>query len=99
VLSEAEQRRLVDIETQLYTDDHAFVQQFDLGWERRWPGRRLIVAIVSAVALAFILITTHGIGGVVLLGVLSLLVVKYLACRYVSTKLPDHYQQHGDRID
>jgi hypothetical protein len=56
MLSDAEQRQLTAIESQLHVDDPVFVQRFNSGWERRpggrWRGLAALVAVIVAVATA-----------------------------------------------
>jgi hypothetical protein len=54
-LSEAEQRRLAEIETLLRVDDPGFVQRFDVpgGGSRRWTSMAL-VGFVAAVAVTVV---------------------------------------------
>jgi H+/Cl- antiporter ClcA len=51
MLSEAEQRRLSEIEAQLRADDPTFVQDFDGRWQRRpRPGRLMLLAVIVTAA-------------------------------------------------
>ena len=59
----------------------------------------LALAIGVILALAFSLFITYGIGGVLVLGLASLLVGNYLAHRYVTTHLGEYYPRHGDHMD
>ena len=52
MLSDAEQRRLTEIESQLRSDDPAFVQRFDDGGKRRSPQRGRGVAALLGVSVA-----------------------------------------------
>lgn len=99
MLTNAEQRRLADIESRLQAADPAFVRQFKT---ESMPGpqtRRIPTAILATITLALVLFMTHGMMGVFVMALSSLLVAKYLAHRYVYSKLPGHYGRCGDRMD
>jgi Flp pilus assembly protein TadB len=99
VLTDAEQRRLKDIESQLHADDPDFVRRFE-SRPRHEPRRSLLVmAIATAVALALILFISLGIAGVLLVAFIGLLVVNRLAYRYVCSRVPGHYERHGNHMD
>jgi hypothetical protein len=99
VLTDAEQRRLEDIEFWLHTDDPDFVQRFKGEGGHRPGSRRPVILITGAVTLALILFITYGIAGVLFVAFVGLLVTKYLAHRYIRTHLPTHYERHGDHMD
>jgi Flp pilus assembly protein TadB len=99
MLTHAEQRLLKDIESQLHADDPDFVRRFESG-RRHEPRRsRLVMAIATAVALALILFISHGIAGVLLVVFIGLLVANRLAYRYLRTRVPGHYERHGNHMD
>jgi Flp pilus assembly protein TadB len=58
MLSDAEQRQLTAIESQLRQDDPAFVERFTGRWDRRrhgqWRGLAALAALVVAVAAAVV---------------------------------------------
>jgi cobalamin synthase len=65
-------------------------------WKRPpTPALALAALLLLAIALFF----TRGIGEVMVLAVGSLLVMSYLARRYVYTHLGGQYPRHGDRMD
>ena len=59
----------------------------------------LALALSALILLAIVLFFTRGIGEVLVLAVSSLLVMSYLARRYVYTHLGGQYPRHGDRMD
>jgi hypothetical protein len=73
MLSDAEQRRLFEIETLLRVDDPAFVQQFDTRWHPTPATRRpmaLLTILVGAILTMAALVT-----GTVVVAVIGLCVV------------------------
>ena len=57
------------------------------------------MAIATAVTLALILFISHGIAGVLLVVFIGLLVANRLANRYLRTRVPGHYERHGNHMD
>jgi hypothetical protein len=76
-----------------------FVQQFKTESMREAPSKRILTAILATITFALVVFNTHGTMGVFVMAVSSLLVAKYLAHRYVYSKLPGHYGRCGDRMD
>jgi hypothetical protein len=76
MLSDAEQRRLTDMESQLRSDDPAFVQRFDERQRRpphSWRGLAALLALgVAATVAGFGLVL--GNGGTVIIGLTALVV-------------------------
>jgi hypothetical protein len=73
MLSEAEQRKLFEIETLLRVDDPAFAEQFDTRWETTTATRRttaLLTILVGAILTIAALVT-----GTVVVAVIGLCVV------------------------
>jgi hypothetical protein len=76
MLSDAEQRRLTEIESQLRTDDPAFVHRFDDAEQFQEAQRRGVLATLLAAVAA----TTAGIGlalgsiGMVVIGLITIAV-------------------------
>jgi hypothetical protein len=99
MLTNAERRQLADIESRLRAADPAFVRQFKTESTHEAQSRRILAAILATVTLALVLFMTHGIMGVFVMAVSSLLVAKYFAHRYVYSKLPGHYHRHGGPMD
>lgn len=69
MLSDAEQRRLTEIEFQLRTDDPAFVQRFDDLRQRRpghsWRGVAALLGLSVAVTVASIGLVLGNVGAVI----------------------------------
>jgi len=63
MLSDAEQRRLVEIETLLRRDDPAFVRRFD--GRRRTPWRPRILALLAILIVETVTVVALAAGGVV----------------------------------
>ena len=59
----------------------------------------LALTTATIITLAVILFITHGIGGVLVVGVVGLLAASYLAHRYMNTHLGGRYPRHGDHMD
>jgi hypothetical protein len=76
MLSDAEQRRLTEIEAQLRTDDPVFVHRFDEGEQPLEVQRRGVLATL----LAAVAVTTVGIGlalrseGMVVVGLFAIVI-------------------------
>ena len=70
MLCDAEQRRLIAMQSQLRAADPVFVQQFKSGWERRprgrWRGLAALVAVIVAVVTAGIGLVLGSVGTVVM---------------------------------
>jgi hypothetical protein len=70
MLSDAEQRRLTEIEFQLRTDDPAFVQRFDDERQRRpghsWRGVAALLGLSVAVTVAGIGLILGNVGAVII---------------------------------
>jgi hypothetical protein len=67
---------------------------------RAWQQPHALALTIGAIlALALSLFITYGIGGVLVLGLASLLGGNYLAHRYVATHLAGHYPRHGEHMD
>lgn len=84
-LSDAEQRRLVEIETSFRVDDPGFVQQFDARWNRT-PAPRRTVALLT-IPLGAILTMAALVTGIVVAAVIGLCVVGTAAGFLVSHRI------------
>ena len=86
MLSEAEQRRLTEIESELQADDPAFVQRFgDQGQQRlppRWYGVAALAATVVAVVAAGIGLAVDSVG----LVVVALIVIGASAGMWITNR-------------
>jgi len=88
MLSEAEQRRLTEIESQLRADDPAFVRRFgDQGQQRlppRWYGVAALAATMVAVVAAGIGLAVDSVG----LVVVALIVIGASAGMWITSRRP-----------
>ena len=89
MLSEAEQRRLTEIESELQADDPAFVQRFgDQGQQQRlpprWYGVAALAATVVAVVAAGIGLAVDSVG----LVVVALIVIGASAGMWITNRRP-----------
>jgi hypothetical protein len=84
MLSDAEQRRLFEIETSLRSDDPAFARRFDTGWTTRRPRTTvlLLVLLVAAMVTVAGLVTSA-----VVVAVIGLLGIGTAACVWASHRL------------
>jgi hypothetical protein len=109
MLTNHEQRRLLDMETQFQADDPALARRISGDLVRRPRPRRLAVALAASMTLAVIVLLTYGVAGALVVAFAGLLVANYLAHRYIHTRLgvhdpsrgapQGHYPRHGDHMD
>jgi hypothetical protein len=68
-----------------------------MGTLRRPSG--VAVAVQAYVALAVILLVTHGIDAVAVLTVIAVLVASFFVRRHIENVVGEQYQRHGDQMD
>jgi hypothetical protein len=91
MLTNDEQRRLIDIESRLHADDPALARRMNGELGGRPRPRRLPGALATSMTLAVIVVLTYGVAGALVVAFAGLLAANYLAHRYVHTRLDGHH--------